>query len=92
MREKKLKKQRRITFEELYNLFSSLDSITNEDIINAFKVFDKNGKINKEELKYIMTILGDKLSEEEAEKLLSHFKIENGEIDYNEFLTKYNIK
>ena len=80
------------TFEELYNLFSSLDSITNEDIINAFKVFDKNGKINKEELKYIMTNLGDKLSEEEAEKLLSHFKIENGEIDYNEFLTKYNIK
>ena len=78
------------TFEELYNLFSSLDSITNEDIINAFKVFDKNGKINKEE--YIMTNLGDKLSEEEAEKLLSHFKIENGEIDYNEFLTKYNIK
>ena len=39
-----------------------------------------------------MTNLGDKLSEEEAEKLLSHFKIENGEIDYNEFLTKYNIK
>ena len=48
-------------------------------------------EINKEELKYIMTNLGDKISEEEAETILSNFKIENGEIDYMEFLNKYNI-
>jgi calmodulin len=80
------------TFEELYNLFSSLDSITNEDIINAFKVFDKNGKINKEELKYVMTNLGDKITEKEAEKLLSNFQVdEQGNLDYKEFLSKYGI-
>ena len=38
-----------------------------------------------------MTNLGDKISEEEAETILSNFKIENGEIDYMEFLNKYNI-
>ncbi len=79
------------TFDELYNTFSSINTISNEDILNAFQVFDKNGKINKEELKYIMTNLGDKISEEEAEQILSNFKIENGEIDYMEFLNKHNI-
>ena len=85
------KEKEEYTFDELYNTFSSINTITKDDIINAFQVFDKKGKINKEELKYIMTNLGDKISEEEAETILSNFKIENGEIDYMEFLNKYNI-
>jgi Ca2+-binding EF-hand superfamily protein len=85
------KEKEEYTFDELYNTFSSINTITKDDIINAFQVFDKKGKINKEELKYIMTNLGDKISEEEAETILSNFKIENGEIDYIEFLNKYNI-
>ncbi len=86
------KEKEEYTNEEIYKTFNSINTITNEEILNAFQVFDKNGKINKEELKYIMTNLGDKISEEEAEQILSNFKIENGEIDYNEFLTRYNIK
>ena len=86
------KEKEEYTFEEIYKTFNSINTITNEEILNAFQVFDKNGKINKEELKYIMTNLGDKISEEEAENILNNFKIENGEIDYMEFLNKHNIK
>jgi len=91
LEEKGYKNKDEFSFEELYETFSSINSITNEEIINAFKLFDRNGKINKEELKYIMTNLVDKISEEESEKMFSNFKIENGEIDYIDFLNKYNI-
>ena len=53
---------------------------------------DKSGKISKDELKYVMTNLGDKIKDEDAEKLLSNFQVdEQGNLDYKEFLTKYGI-
>ena len=81
-----------VNFDEIWNMFNEYPIVTNEDIINAFKTFDKNGKINKEELKYFLTNLGNKITEEEAEKIFKLFKIENDEIDYQEFLNKYEIK
>ena len=39
-----------------------------------------------------MTNLGDKIKDEEAEKLLSKFQVdEQGNLDYKEFLSKYGI-
>ena len=39
-----------------------------------------------------MTNLGDKIKEEDADKLLSNFKVdEQGNLDYKEFLSKYGI-
>ena len=81
-----------VNFDEIWNMFNEYPIVTNEDIINAFKTFDKNGKISKEELKYFLTNLGNKITEEEAEKIFKLFKIENDEIDYQEFLNKYEIK
>ena len=81
-----------VNFDEIWNMFNEYPIVTNEDIINAFKTFDKNWKINKEELKYFLTNLGNKITEEEAEKIFKLFKIENDEIDYQEFLNKYEIK
>ena len=81
-----------VNFDEIWNMFNEYPIVSNEDIINAFKTFDKNGKINKEELKYFLTNLGNKITEEEAEKIFKLFKIENDEIDYQEFLNKYEIK
>ena len=81
-----------VNFDEIWNMFNEYPIVTNEDIINAFKTFDKNGKINKEELKYFLTNLENKITEEEAEKIFKLFKIENDEIDYQEFLNKYEIK
>ena len=82
-----------LSFDDFWNSFSKYSVITNEEILNAFKVFDKDGKLNKEELKYVMTNLGNKVSEAEAEKFFTNFKIdENGNIDYKEFLNKYGIQ
>ena len=86
-------KKRNFTFEVIWNNFKDYKVITNNDIVEAFKAFDKDGKINKEELKYVMTNLGDKIKDEEADKLLSYFKVdENGNLDYKEFLNKYKVK
>ena len=86
-------KNRKFTFEMIWNNFKDCKVITNEEIIEAFKAFDKEGKINKEELKYVMTNLGDKIKDEEAEKLLSNFQLdEQGNLDYKEFLNKYGIQ
>ena len=85
-------KIRQFTFEQIWNNFKECKVISNDEISDAFKAFDKNGKINKEELKYVMTNLGDKINEEDAEKLLSNFQVDNqGNLDYKEFLSKYGI-
>ena len=81
-----------VNFDEIWNFFNEFPVVTNDDIKNAFKTFDKNGKISKEELKYFLTNLGNKITEEEAEKIFKLFKIEGDEIDYQEFLNKYEIK
>ena len=81
-----------VNFEQIWNIFKEYPIVSNEDIINAFKTFDINGKISKEELKYFLTNLGNKITEEEAEKIFKLFKIEGDEIDYQEFLNKYEIK
>ena len=85
-------KKRQFTFDKIWDNFKDCKSISNEDIIDAFKAFDKNGKISQEELKYVMTNLGDKIKEEDADKLLSNFQVDNqGNLDYKEFLEKYGI-
>ena len=85
-------KKRQFTFDKIWDNFKDCKIISNEDIIDAFKAFDKNGKISQEELKYVMTNLGDKIKEEDADKLLSNFQVDNqGNLDYKEFLEKYGI-
>ena len=85
-------KHRQFTFDMIWKNFKDCKVISNDEIIEAFKAFDKNGKISKEELKYVMTNLGDKIKDEDAEKLLSNFQVdEQGNLDYKEFLTKYGI-
>lgn len=49
-----------------------------EDFIRGFQVFDKegNGTIGQGELKYVLTSLGEKLSDDEVDELLKGVKIE----------------
>ena len=85
-------KKRQFSFDQIWNNFKDCKVITNDDIVDAFKAFDKNGKISKEELKYVMVNLGDKIKEEEADKLLENFLVdEQGNLDYKDFLKKYGI-
>jgi calmodulin len=60
-----------------------------EEIINAFRVFDKNdsGIITASELKHVMTTIGDKLTDEEVDALIREADIDgNGNINYEEFV------
>lgn len=64
--------------------FSRAHKLTNpslhaqDDFIRGFQVFDKegNGYIGQGELKYVLTSLGEKLSDEEVEELLKGVKVE----------------
>ena len=85
-------KNRQFTFDMIWNNFKDCKIINEQEIVDAFKAFDKDGKINKEELKYVMTNLGDKIKDADAEKLLSNFQVDDqGNLDYKEFLNKYGI-
>merc|ERR1739845_187449 len=60
-----------------------------EEVIEAFKVFDKegNGFISAAELRHIVTNLGEKLTDEEADEMLREADIEGTEnINYVEFV------
>jgi calmodulin len=48
------------------------DTDSEEEILEAFKVFDKdgNGFISAAELRHIMTNLGEKLSDEEVDEMI----------------------
>ncbi|UJR36449.1 hypothetical protein I4U23_029172 [Adineta vaga] len=80
-----------INFQQFLHI---LISLTNEiedeiDIIEAFRVFDKEGQgfITKEELLYIMTHLGEKLTSEEADEMMEDADIYcDGKIRYEEFV------
>ncbi|WAR19457.1 CALM-like protein [Mya arenaria] len=59
-----------------------------DQIREAFKVFDKDekGYLTVDELRHIMTSLGDKLPDEEVDEMLSIVDDDgNGIIDYEEF-------
>ena len=61
------------------------DNDNEEDLLSAFRVFDRDdsGKISKAELRHVMTNLGEKLTDEEAEEMMKEADIDgDGEIDY----------
>ena len=63
----------KIEFNEFLDLFARKmkDPDTEEDLIEAFKIFDKDGSgnISAQELRHVMTTLGEKLTEEEADEI-----------------------
>ena len=60
-----------------------------KELRDAFKVFDKdgNGFISAQELRHIMTSLGEKLTEEEVDQMIQEADTNgDGQVDYNEFV------
>ena len=91
MREVDLNQDGKIDFDEFMILMtkSSPDTQNEEEVINAFRVFDKegNGLIASSELKHIMMTIGDKMTEEEADEMVNEADIdEDGMINYEEFV------
>lgn len=64
---------------------------TREDVFKAFQVFDRdsNGYITKAELTNIFTKIGQHMTLEEAEKIITEVDADkDGRINYSEFLNK----
>ena len=60
-----------------------------EEMKVAFKMFDKdkNGYIERDELKQMMTKLGEKLTDGEIDEMMKEADTDNdGRVNYNEFL------
>ncbi len=73
-------------------LISRLDNLeTEKTIILAFEVFDstKRGIISASELRYLMTHLGERLSEEEVNEMIREADVDGtGQIDYRSFVKR----
>ena len=66
-----------------------IPSLHTEEFIRGFAVFDKDqtGYIGVGELRYVLTSLGEKLSDQEVDELLAGVKVGNdGSIDYKAFV------
>ncbi|CCC69925.1 hypothetical protein NCAS_0D03440 [Naumovozyma castellii] len=60
-----------------------------EDFVKAFQVFDKEntGKVSVGDIRYMLTGLGEKLTDEEVDELLKGVEIDGeGQIDYKKFI------
>lgn len=60
-----------------------------KDFVKAFRIFDTNqtGKIAVGDLKYMLTSLGEKLSNEEFDEIIKGVNVDdNGMINYEEFI------
>merc|ERR1712217_957537 len=65
------------------------DCDTEEELIEAFKVFDRDGDgfISAGELRYSMTNLGEKLADIEVDEMIREADLDNdGQINYDEFV------
>ena len=65
------------------------------EIREAFKVFDKdgNGLISANELRHVMTSLGEKLTDEEVDEMMREADIDgDGFVNYEEFVKMMTTK
>jgi len=84
--------QSMITFPNFLPLYQSIskkkDTSTAEDFIEGFRVFDKdaNGTISSAELRHLLTTLGERMTEEEVENLVSPHEDQHGNVNYEDFV------
>lgn len=83
-----------IDFQEFISMAKHFEGCSKDDmeqtLRQAFRVFDRdgNGYISTEELRYVVTTFGEKLTHEEAEELIAMFdKNKDGKLEYEEFVT-----
>jgi len=65
----------------------------NEDVREAFRVFDRDGDgfITSEELNMVMSTLGEKLSREEVDEMIREADMDgDGKVGFTEFATMMN--
>jgi len=86
------RQEERISFEVFLPMYSSISknksSDTAEDFIEGLRHFDKegNGYISSAELRHLLTTLGEKLTDEEVEQLVTGHEDSQGNVNYEEFV------
>ncbi|KAJ2082157.1 hypothetical protein H4R24_001785 [Coemansia sp. RSA 988] len=88
----------KIDFSEFIALMARQSMNANdseEEIVEAFRVFDKNGDgaISAQELRHVMTSLGEKLTDAEIEEMIREADVDgDGLINYEEFAKMMTAK
>ena len=83
---------KRVSFEEFLPIYLSCrqkkEQGTMEDFVEGLRVFDKdgNGFINSAELRHVLTSLGEKLTDDEVDALLTGIEDSQGQVNYEEFV------
>eukprot|EP00095_Tigriopus_kingsejongensis_P009517 maker-scaffold624_size122968-snap-gene-0.21 protein:Tk09517 transcript:maker-scaffold624_size122968-snap-gene-0.21-mRNA-1 annotation:"PREDICTED: calmodulin" len=78
-----------IEFQEFLDLMSENNEISEEDISDAFRLFDKDGSgtINKTEIKYVVSSLGMRITDDQIDDMIRIAdKDGDGDISYVEFI------
>lgn len=81
------------TFLTLLGRFYRAD--TDKELTDAFRVFDKDGKgfVDAKELRHILTTLGEKLSEKEADQFIREADpTSSGKVSFENFMKVVSIK
>lgn len=87
-----LKADERISFEvflPIYQAITKSRSVdTADDFIEGLRHFDKDasGFISTAELRHLLTTLGEKLTDDEVEQLLTNQEDSQGNVNYEEFV------
>lgn len=84
-------KSGRLDFEEFLSIvaMNMQDSHNEEDLVECFNVLDRNkdGKVTCQDLILVMTLMGDRISKEEAEEIICEIDPDNnGYIKYEDYL------
>ena len=80
-----------VNYHQFLSFFAEhyVKKIDRQQLINAFQFLDKGktGKISTDELKHALKVVGDKLTDKEADDLLKEFN-NKGVIDYRALATE----
>ena len=83
----------RISFEEFLPIYVPLakkKAGSGEEFVEALRMFDRegNGKIRAAELRRMLTALGDKLTESQADVIVGIHEVKGGFVDYEKLVSE----